>query len=134
QPFLVMDLVEGAPFPGRDLPVPWHALRPMARGLLTVVGRIHAAGVMHLDLKPANVLVTAAGDVVILDLGLAGGPALGGAAGQAALAGTERYMAPEQRRGAGVPQSDLFAVGVMLWEALTGSLPPTERNTGSARM
>lgn len=124
RPFLVMDFVEGTHFPGVSFPVRWPRLRTVALALFEVLDRVHLAGAMHLDLKPANVFVGSDGSVVLLDLGLAGGPALGGAAPDLCWGGTERYMAPEQRQSGEVnARSDLYAAGVMLFEALTGELP-----------
>ncbi len=134
--FLAMDLVEGTPFPGTlsqtttatATPTLWNDLKPMAVQLLDIIGRIHATGMLHLDLKPANVLVDQRGAVVVLDLGLAAGPALGGAAPIRGCGGTRRYMAPEQLDGELTPACDLYAVAVMLWEVLTGALPPQITN------
>ena len=58
RPFLVMELVEGQPFPGLATPAPWAAIEDATLRLLEVLGRVHAAGVLHLDIKPANVRVT----------------------------------------------------------------------------
>jgi eukaryotic-like serine/threonine-protein kinase len=102
-------------------------LRPALRQLALGVAVIHAAGQVHRDLKPSNVLVTKAGRVVILDFGLAmvqRGRRVEPAAGPRLIVGTPEYMAPEQASGepAG-PASDCYAVGMMLFEALTGQLP-----------
>jgi serine/threonine protein kinase len=92
---------------------------------------LHAAGLVHRDVKPENVIVTSDGRVVLLDFGLALEPvAVGEAAAE--YVGTVAYMAPEQRRGQPVSSAaDWYAVGVMLYEALTGRLPgagqPSER-------
>ncbi|MBK7858749.1 MAG: AAA family ATPase [Archangiaceae bacterium] len=88
---------------------------------------LHAAGRLHRDLKPSNVMVTPGGQVKILDFGLvaelSGHESLTDTQGHQ-LVGTAAYMAPEQVLGetAG-PASDWYAVGVMLFQALTGSLP-----------
>lgn len=87
------------------------------------VHALHQAGLVHRDLKPSNVLVdTRSGRVRVLDFGLITGFELEEAS--LALAGTPAYMAPEQAGGDAVtPESDWYAVGVMLFEALTGELP-----------
>jgi hypothetical protein len=77
---------------------------------------------VHRDLKPANILVTTEGRVVVLDFGLAWGAEAEGAG--AVIVGTPSYMAPEQAAGLpATPASDFYAVGVLLYETLTGSLP-----------
>ena len=122
--FLVMDLVEGRPFPGPRAPVPWEALAPTATELLEVLARVHLAGVVHRDLKPANVLVTRDGRPVVLDFGLAQGRAVTLGAVRGRAEGTPAYVAPEQIRGQACDaRTDLYAVGAMLFEALTGLAP-----------
>ncbi len=92
----------------------------LARGLHA----IHAAGILHHDIKPANVMIDQAGQVRITDLGLAG---LVDDPGTAQLgAGTWPYMAPERFRGEDSRvQSDLYSLGLVLYEMLIGWLPST---------
>ncbi|WP_272141106.1 serine/threonine-protein kinase [Stigmatella ashevillensis] len=105
-------------------PTPWcdlDRLRSALRQLVEGVSAIHAAGKLHRDLKPSNVLVTPSGRLVILDFGLA---LAQGLSGSPAVAGTPAYMAPEQLSpNAVTPASDWYAVGTMIYEALTGQLP-----------
>ena len=99
-------------------------LRSALAELVDGVAAIHRAGKLHRDLKPANVLVDRQGHVTILDFGLAQ-PVVPDADRSAAVsAGTPACMAPEQLSDGGAcPASDWYAVGVMMYEALTGRLP-----------
>ncbi len=128
--FLVMELVEGRPFPGCRVPAAWPRVRPTALALLETLARVHQAGVVHRDLKPANVLVREDGQPVILDFGLARGREMGETiTRQGAVLGTPRYQAPEQVLGeAADARADLYAVGVMLYEALSGHPPHPGRS------
>ena len=108
-------------------------LRQSLVQLVQGINAIHAAGKLHRDLKPTNVLVTRSGRVVILDFGLVR-ESLDGSEERSLeeniIAGTPAYMAPEQAAGRRVgPGSDWYAVGVMLYRALSGRLP----FTGSVR-
>ncbi len=103
-------------------------LRPALKQLVAGVRALHDAGKVHRDLKPHNVLVTADGRVVILDFGVARelAPALSKQTVETDMQGTLAYMAPEQARGQdATPASDWYAVGVILFEALTGRPPFT---------
>ncbi len=98
-----------------------NALGQLARGLVA----LHAAGKVHRDVKPTNVLVETGERerVVLVDFGLVT-DANASANVEAGIAGTVAYMAPEQGTGGAVgPAADWYAVGVMLYEALTGQLP-----------
>ena len=96
--------------------------------VLAALDHAHARGVVHRDLKPANVLLAAEG-AVVADFGIARmADALAAGRTQltetAAVLGTVAYMSPEQRAGGALDhRSDLFSLGVMLYEALTGTLP-----------
>ena len=122
---IVMELIEGAPFPGRPTPVTWTELAEPATRLLETLARVHAAGIVHRDLKPSNVLVDEHGVPTVLDFGLARGESVGETfTRDNAVLGTPRYFSPEQFWGRrATPQSDLYAVGLVLFEALTGELP-----------
>jgi PAS domain S-box-containing protein len=129
RPVLVLEDAGGEPLdaaPGRPLQLE-HFLT-IAVGLAAAVGQVHRRGLIHKDIKPANVLVDAAGTVRLTGFGIASRlprerQAL---ASPAVIAGTLAYMAPEQtgRMNRSIDtRSDLYALGVTLYELLTGQLP-----------
>ncbi len=119
-PHLVMELVEGTSV--REL-LQVHGPSPralaMVRGVLDGLEACHRAGIVHLDIKPGNVLVGRDGAVTIVDFGIA----RAASDATATVAGTPHYMAPEQYDGRSDARSDLYAVGCMLYECLTGRPP-----------
>ncbi len=99
-------------------------LRAALLGLVEGMLAIHAAGRLHRDIKPSNVMITPEGRVVLLDFGVVGEVGKGSERVDDLVLGTPAYMAPEQARGSQVgPAADFYAVGVMLYESLTGQLP-----------
>jgi serine/threonine protein kinase len=100
-------------------------LRSCLRQLALGLAALHSAGLVHRDIKPNNIRVTSTGRLVLLDFGLVG-DIVGGKheTSGAKVVGTPAYMAPEQALADPVgPPADLYAVGVLLYEALTGTLP-----------
>lgn len=136
--FLTMELVSGQPLSemiGRG-GLALDKLLKIAVPLADAVSTAHARGITHRDLKPANVMVTADGQVKVLDFGLAKLLDVNAAAdrmvteapdvitGQGRILGTIAYMSPEQAEGKAVDgRSDIFSLGVMLYEMATGDRP-----------
>ena len=133
-------VVEGSPWlainwlPLGDLstlgaPLPWAVLRPLLDDILDALAHAHARGVVHRDLKPGNVLLRLTPDrlrAVLTDFGIARLAASGADEPVDRVAGTPRFMAPEQIRGqthAIGPATDLYALGCLAF-ALTAGVPP----------
>lgn len=125
RPYLVYELVEGA----RELSEVLPSLSLVDRvELVTQVARAlgyaHARGVVHRDVKPANVLVDASGRARLVDFGIARLEGAERLTKTGAFVGTPHYMSPEAFRGQGSgPSADVWSTGVLLYEALTGELP-----------
>ncbi len=113
-----MELLSGRPL-GRVRPAD---ARAVFAQLALGVAELHRHGVLHLDLKPANVMLEPDGRVVLLDFGVS--QLATGKTSAGALGGTPRYMAPERlARASSTRASDWYGFGLTLFEALTGALP-----------
>ena len=147
QPFLVMEALEGETLEQAigGNPLPTDRVLTIAIQVADALGEAHGKGVLHRDLKSANIFVTDAGRTKILDFGLAKLTAAvevghmssmptsvpeGQLTREGATLGTVAYMSPEQARGQALDaRSDLFSLGVVLYEMATGRVPfegPTE--------
>jgi serine/threonine protein kinase, bacterial len=126
-PFLVMELVEGGTL--RELlaergPMPPYAVAAVLRPVLGGLAAAHRAGLVHRDVKPENVLISDEGDVKIVDFGLVRAVAAAGITSSSVILGTAAYLSPEQvRDGNASPRSDVYAVGIVTYELLTGQTP-----------
>ncbi len=126
-PYIAMELVEGGslrPLIG-ELSLP--RVARVLEDLLAAVGHAGKAGIVHRDIKPENTLITKDGRIKVADFGIAKGAAASGQQGltsEGMTVGTPEYMSPEQALGKGVgPPSDLYSIGCMTYEMLTGRLP-----------
>jgi eukaryotic-like serine/threonine-protein kinase len=124
---LVMELVEGEPLNsvlGRG-PLPLRSAVRVAGQVLDALALAHHNGVVHRDVKPANILVDRLGTVKLTDFGLAKRFGEPGQTDPGMAVGTVYYMAPEQVRGLAETdwRADLYSVGVLLYEMLTGRRP-----------
>lgn len=126
--YLVMEYVEGGTLADVLVggPLPPGVVAGLGSQVAQALGVAHARRLVHRDIKPANVLITVAGIAKVADFGIA--QALGTTSSQRTLPGqvmgTARYLAPEQLRGEVVDaRADVYALGVVLHEALTGEVP-----------
>ena len=124
QPYLVMDLVDGRSLAAfcRGNGIPGHRVAHVGAELACVLAYVHERGIVHRDVKPSNILIGRDGVVRLADFGIA--RMLGDTsshAGSDTTTGTAAYIAPEQVRGEEVtPASDVYSLGLVLLEALTG--------------
>ena len=125
-PYYVAELVEGESLAERLQrgPLPAEQARTVAEGICSALASAHRQGVVHCDVKPANVLLTPLGAVKVGDFGVARLAEGTSQAVSATVAGTPRYMSPEQARGrATTAATDVYSAGVVLYEMLTGEPP-----------
>ncbi len=128
--YLVMEYIDGQAV---GAPIPVDEAVKYAMHIADALDAAHTKGIIHRDIKPANVMITARGEAKVLDFGLAqfdtnpsgqrsGTELILTAAGSAI--GTVSYMSPEQARGQNVDgRTDIWALGVMLYEMVTGVRP-----------
>jgi serine/threonine protein kinase, bacterial len=128
-PFLVMELIEGGTL--RELltergPMPPHAVAAVLTPVLGGLAVAHRAGLVHRDIKPENVLISDDGHVKIADFGLVRAVAEAKITSTSVILGTAAYLSPEQvSTGDADPRSDVYAVGILTYELLTGVTPFT---------
>jgi eukaryotic-like serine/threonine-protein kinase len=127
-PYYVAELVDGESLAERLRrgPLPPHEARVVAEQLCHALAGAHAQGIVHCDVKPANVLIAASGKVKVGDFGVARLAEGTSQALSSTVAGTPRYMSPEQARGQPTgPSTDVYSAGVVLYEMLAGEPPFT---------
>jgi hypothetical protein len=126
QPFMVMELLEGGSLEQRlrhGRPSREDALRWLEQ-TAAALDAGHAAGVVHRDVKPGNLLLDSRGEVRVADFGVASAVGLDSMTMTGMVLGTSGYLSPEQARGERAsPASDRYALAVVAWELLTGRRP-----------
>jgi nucleotide-binding universal stress UspA family protein len=126
QPYLVMERVEGTSLADRPGPLPPAEVASLGAAVAEALQDVHAQRVIHHDVKPSNVILRPSGEAVLLDFGLSRHlhhPDLLGEEAHAPV-GSAPYVSPEGvLRMRGDPRSDLFSLGAMLYELVTGELP-----------
>jgi dienelactone hydrolase/predicted Ser/Thr protein kinase len=132
--FIVMEYVDG-PSLKALLPLPVKEAARTASQIASALGAAHSAGIIHRDVKPANILISSTGLVKVVDFGLAkltvppgpssdATPTLSQGTREGVILGTVAYMSPEQAEGKPIDaRSDVFSFGVVLYEILTGRRP-----------
>lgn len=123
QPFLVSEFAPGGSLDSHQLPLPWSSVRSILLDILSALARTHARGIVHLDLKPGNILIGRKG-ILLADFGIAQSQYLNRPpTSEHVVTGTPNYMAPEQIDGhlhLFGPWTDLYAVGCLAYRLLTG--------------
>ncbi|MGA9528163.1 MAG: protein kinase [Terriglobales bacterium] len=139
QPVIVMELLEGETLQERlsNGPLNSAELLDLSLQISDALAAAHAQGIIHRDIKPANIFITSQGRAKILDFGVAKAISLPQAesvpdqslTGEGVIVGTTAYMSPEQLRGEEIDvRSDLFSLGVLLYEAAAGQQPFIGKN------
>ncbi|MGW7201729.1 protein kinase domain-containing protein [Streptomyces chryseus] len=133
EPYIVMEYIEGRSLAtvleedsGPFGAMPTSSALNIAADVLSALAASHEMGLVHRDIKPANVMITKRGIIKVMDFGIARAVQSGGSSmtQTGMVVGTPQYLSPEQALGRGVDQrSDVYSVGCMLFELLTGRLP-----------
>ena len=128
---MIMEFVDGASLAHRVAqgPIPAKDALPCVDQVLAALGYAHKQGVVHRDIKPANMMVTPAGVVKLMDFGIARSGASSGLTMTGTTLGSVAYMSPEQVKCEPIDsRSDLYSVGVSLYEMVTGQKPFVDEN------
>jgi serine/threonine-protein kinase len=127
RPYLVMELVDGQPLSAvmrPDVPMDPLAVRELLAQAADGLGAAHANGIVHRDVKPANLIVTPDRQIKVTDFGIARAAEGVGLTSTGEVMGTPQYLSPEQAQGlTATPASDVYSLGVVAFECLAGRRP-----------
>jgi serine/threonine protein kinase len=130
--YIVMEYLPGGTLKERILrkgPLPPQTAVAVAIQIAEALEEAHRYGVIHRDIKPQNILITDSGDVKVADFGIARAASSGTVTETGWIMGSAHYISPEQAMGEPVsPRSDLYSLGIVLYEMLTGTLPYDAEN------
>jgi protein kinase-like protein len=135
-PWTVMRLVDGCSLEERlraDGPLPAPRVAEVAGALLKALGAAHAMGIVHRDVKPANVMLARDGQVLLTDFGISVHQADTALTSTGGVIGSAEYMAPERLNGVDEAAGDLFSLGATLYQAVEG-VSPFRRETPTATL
>ena len=130
--YIAMEFVDGAEL--KEILGSLGALDPVEAALIVIeicgaLSFAHSKGMIHRDVKPANIMLSASGEVKLMDFGIVSVPDSGELTMTGQILGTPAYMAPEQITGEQIgPAADIFSLGAIFYEALTGEKPFTAAN------
>ena len=126
-PYLVLEYLPGGTLKKMlGKPIPWSDVIRLLLPIARVVAYAHQHGILHRDIKPANILITEGGEPMLSDFGIAKileGKQATTLTASGMFMGTPEYMAPEQWAGITSPQSDMYSLGIVLYEMMTGRKP-----------
>lgn len=125
--YIAMEYLPGGTLKDRLVergPLPARTAAAVALQIAEALRAAHNSDVVHRDIKPHNILITESGDIKVTDFGIARAASSSTMTKTGSILGTAQYLSPEQAMGEPVrPQSDLYSLGVVLYEMLTGELP-----------
>jgi serine/threonine protein kinase len=132
-PFYIMEFIQGESLDhvlARRIKITWEELVAIGTQLCAALQAAHDAGIIHRDLKPSNLMMLPDGRVKLTDFGIAKDTDAAGLTATHSTLGTAAYMSPEQCRGAKdiTYKSDLYSMGIMFYELVTGKKPFTSEN------
>lgn len=131
--FMILEFVDGPTLQEliKDGPLPPDVAAVIGARIASALDHAHFRHIIHRDLKPGNVMLTKAGEVKLMDFGIAKDVDLVALTQQGMAVGTPAYMSPEQVTGVQLdPRTDIFSLGVLLYEALTGTRPFQGKTAG----